>query len=215
MNWKYFPRYWPFMRGIPRSPVNSPHKGQWRGALVFSLMYAWINDWVNNREAGDLRRYRSHYVVTVMASDNANTDRGILIQKTKLGHSVTMLIEIRFMMTSSNVYISRITGPLCGEFSGHRWTAPPPPHTHTHTHTHPHKGQWRGVLMFSMIFMNKRLSKQSWDWWLETLSRPLWRHCNVCTLFLALFSQCMAEKYSATESLGKQAITVGGYPQCK
>ena len=51
-------------------------------------MYAWINDWVNNREAGDLRRYRSHYVVIVMASDNANTDRGILIQKTKLGHSV-------------------------------------------------------------------------------------------------------------------------------
>ena len=41
-------------------------KGQWRGALMFSLICVWINDWVNNREAGDLRRYRAHYDVTVM-----------------------------------------------------------------------------------------------------------------------------------------------------
>ena len=47
-------------------PVNSPHKGQWRGALMFSLICVWINGWVNNREAGDLRRYRAHYDVTVM-----------------------------------------------------------------------------------------------------------------------------------------------------
>ena len=45
---------------------RSPHKGQWRGALVFSLFCAWINGWVNNREAGDLRRHRAHYDVTVM-----------------------------------------------------------------------------------------------------------------------------------------------------
>ena len=48
------------------SPVNSPHKSQWRGALIFSLICAWINDWVNNREAGDLRRYYAHYDVIVM-----------------------------------------------------------------------------------------------------------------------------------------------------
>ena len=47
-------------------PVNSPHKGQRRGALMFSLICVWINDWVNNREAGDLRRYRDHYYVIVM-----------------------------------------------------------------------------------------------------------------------------------------------------
>ena len=47
-------------------PVNSPHKGQWRGALVFSLICAWINGWVNNRETGDLRRNRGHYDVSVM-----------------------------------------------------------------------------------------------------------------------------------------------------
>ena len=66
IKWKQFPRYWPFVRGIHRSPVNSPHKGQWRGALMFSLICVWINGWVNNREAGDLRRYRVHYDVTVM-----------------------------------------------------------------------------------------------------------------------------------------------------
>ena len=48
------------------SPVNSQHKGQWRGALMFSLIWVWINGWVNNREAGDLRRYRVHYDVIVM-----------------------------------------------------------------------------------------------------------------------------------------------------
>ena len=47
-------------------PVNSPHKGQWRRALKFSLISAWINDRVNNREAGDMRRHRGHYDVNVM-----------------------------------------------------------------------------------------------------------------------------------------------------
>ena len=66
IKWKHFPRYWPFVRGIHRSPVNSPHKGQWREALMFSLIYVWINGWVNNRKAGDLRRYSDHYDVIVM-----------------------------------------------------------------------------------------------------------------------------------------------------
>ena len=43
IKWKYFPHYWPFVCGIHRSPVNSPHKGQWRGALMFSSICAWIN----------------------------------------------------------------------------------------------------------------------------------------------------------------------------
>ena len=47
-------------------PVNSLHKGQWRGALMFPLICARINDWANNREAGDLRRHRGHYDVSVM-----------------------------------------------------------------------------------------------------------------------------------------------------
>ena len=68
IKWKHFPRNWPFVRGIHRFPVNSPHKGQWRGALMFSLICPRINSWVNNGEAGDLRRYRVHYDVIVMSS---------------------------------------------------------------------------------------------------------------------------------------------------
>ena len=49
------------------SPVNSPHhKGQWRGALMFSLICTWINGRENNRKAGDVRRHRTHYDVIVM-----------------------------------------------------------------------------------------------------------------------------------------------------
>ena len=54
------------MWGIDRSTVNSPHKGHWRGAMMFLLICAWINGSVNNRKAGDLRRYHVHYDVTVM-----------------------------------------------------------------------------------------------------------------------------------------------------
>ena len=60
IKWKHFPRHWPFVRGIHRSPVNAPHKGQWRGALMCSLICAWINGWIKNREAGDLRCHRAH-----------------------------------------------------------------------------------------------------------------------------------------------------------
>ena len=62
-----FPRYWPFVRGIHRSPVNFPPKGQWRGALMLSLICTWTNGWVNNRNAGDLRRNCTHYDVLVMS----------------------------------------------------------------------------------------------------------------------------------------------------
>ena len=48
IKWRHFPRYWSFVRGM------------------FSLICVWINDWVNDREAGDLRRYRAHYDVIVM-----------------------------------------------------------------------------------------------------------------------------------------------------
>ena len=60
-----------FVRRIHRSPVNSPHKGQWRGALIFSLICARINSWVNNREVGDLRRHRVHHDVIVNEVDVA------------------------------------------------------------------------------------------------------------------------------------------------
>ena len=57
---------WPFLRGIHRWPVDSPHKGQWRWALMFSLICAWTNGWANNPDAGDLRRHRDNYDVIVI-----------------------------------------------------------------------------------------------------------------------------------------------------
>ena len=72
IKWKHFPRYWP-----------SPHKGQWHGALMFSLICAWINRGVNNREANDLRRYRAHYNVIVMhTTRSAINDDNVGIMKT-------------------------------------------------------------------------------------------------------------------------------------
>ena len=56
IKWKHIPRYWPFVQEIHRSPVNSPHKVQWRGALMFSLIWA-----------GNLRRHRARYDVIVMS----------------------------------------------------------------------------------------------------------------------------------------------------
>ena len=68
IKWKHFPRYWPFVRGIHRWPGNSPHKGHWRGALMFSLVWHWTDEWVNNRDVGDLRRHRVHDDVIAMSA---------------------------------------------------------------------------------------------------------------------------------------------------
>ena len=85
--WKYFPRYWTFTQGIHRSPVNSPQKGQWRGALMFSLICAWTNNWANNEDAGDLIRHRAHYDVVVMSPAIVNDV--IFDQNGKLTRSCT------------------------------------------------------------------------------------------------------------------------------
>ena len=88
IKWKHFPRYWPFVRGIHRSPVNSPHKG--RGALMLPLICARISRWVNNREAGDLKRYRAHYDVIVMRilyhfpTENTNEIRELQLRQTAM-----------------------------------------------------------------------------------------------------------------------------------
>ena len=182
IKWKHFPHHWSFVWGIHRSPVNSRYKGHWRGALMFSLICARINDWVNNREAGDLRRYRTHYNIIVMMlpllrtwpndilTDDSSAQMGNQCGKGVLGilaaagicfdddgplniisallpqrvsetlsgapilpcytihslgrpgdSSADIYILVNTMMTSSNGSIFRVTGHLCGEFTGHRW----------------------------------------------------------------------------------------------
>ena len=59
----------------------------------------------------------------------------------------------------------RVTGPLCGEFTGRRWIPRQRPVT-------------RSFDVFFDLRLNKQLGKQSWGWWFETPSGPLWRHRN-------------------------------------
>ena len=61
-----FPRYWPFVRGIHRSLVDSLHKGQWHGTLSFTLICSSTNGWANSGDSGDFRRHPGHYDITVM-----------------------------------------------------------------------------------------------------------------------------------------------------
>ena len=70
-----------------------------------------------------------------------------------------------FMMTSSNGNIFRVTGPLCGEFTCPGEIPAQRPVT-------------RSSDVFFDLRQNKRLSKQLWGRWFETLSRPLWHHRN-------------------------------------
>ena len=124
IKWKHFPRNWPFVRGIHRSPVNSPHKGQWRVALMFSFA---IN-----------------------------------------------------MMTSSNGSIFRVTGHLCGEFTGPGEFPTQRPVT-------------RSFDVYFDLCPNKWLSKQSWGWWFETLSCSLWCHRNATPVLLWALHNALAQ----------------------
>ena len=86
-----------------------PHKGQWRGALMFSLICVWINDWVNNREAGDLRRYRAHYDVTVRCSASdfhlGGHYCGITLESWYLKSLVTLLFCLQLVQVNKKANI--------------------------------------------------------------------------------------------------------------
>ena len=69
------------------------------------------------------------------------------------------------MITSSNGNIFRVTGPLCGEFTG-------PGEFPTQ------RLVTRSFDVFFNLRLNKRLSKQPWGWWFETPSWSSWRQCN-------------------------------------
>ena len=78
----------------------------------------------------------------------------------------TCVVKFYIMMTSSNGNIFRVTGPLCGEFTGPGEFPTQRPVT-------------RSFDVFFDLRLNKRLSKQPWGWWFETPSWSLWRQCNV------------------------------------
>ena len=105
--------------GNSPSPMNSPHKGQWHIALVFSLICARINRWVNNREAGDVRHHRAHCDVNVMhetqASPCCTSERnGLQLKETKQLPLMSLCLirwsgKLKFVFCVSSLYPL----PLC------------------------------------------------------------------------------------------------------
>ena len=128
-----------FCGGIHWLPVNSLHKCQWRRALMFSLIFTWINGWVNNGEAGDLRCLLAHYDVTVMCVDkwwrhHGNENVFILMKLSSLtalevvkmtttsvasDENFIQMKALLFQWWNRNAFL--ITCPLWGEFTEHGW----------------------------------------------------------------------------------------------
>ena len=142
-----FPHHWSFVRGIHRSPDNSPHKGQWRGASVFSLISTWINGWINNHEADDLRPHRAHYDVNVMQwskpkiwvkKKHTSTTMNWWSKHNKTEHNKPMCIFSWNTWWLHQMETFSALLALCARNS-------------QVTGESPHKGQWRGALMFSLI----------------------------------------------------------------
>ena len=79
-------------------PVNSPRRGQWRGALMFSLICAGIKGWVNNHEAGDLRPHRGHYDVNVM-------NKNVLLTLTSMCLYIYAYRSICFIYIYMHMYV--------------------------------------------------------------------------------------------------------------
>ena len=91
------------------------------------------------------------------------------------------VVASQIMMTSSNGNIFRVTGPLCGEFTGPGEFPAQRPVT-------------RSFGVFFDLRLNKRLSKQPWGWWFETPWWSLWRHCNVIVNSTVCSRRCPGSK---------------------
>ena len=140
----HFPRYWPFAKGICRSSVNSPHTGQWRGVSMFSLICAWKNGWVNNRDAGDLRSHITLtmtllecWLVTHLQLSPFNGWYHICIANTLDATETVRISPNGIMMTSWMETFSALLA-ICAENSSVPGEFPT-------------QRQWRGALMFSLI----------------------------------------------------------------
>ena len=111
----------------------------------------------------------------LLTSSHEEANSIITKHATYCGHDPQSNVCVWFrmtMMTSSNGNIFRVTGHLCGEFTGDT-----------------QRPVTRSFDVFFDLRPNKRLSKQWWGWWFETQSCPLWRHRNAlmcCASWLSL-----------------------------
>ena len=99
-------------------------------------------------------------------------------------------------MTSSNGNIFRVTGPMCGEFTGPGEFPAQRPVT-------------RSFDVFFHLRLNKRLSKQPWGWWFETPGWSVWRHRNVWWQINALSYYSLDQMTSRTYSLFDEKLKLG------
>ena len=192
IKWNHFPGYWPFVLGIHRSPVNSPHKGQWRGALMFSLICTRISGWVNNGEAGDLRRHRAHYDVIIMGHwDVISVSNNILLKCVNKGIHSTHVSQawpckvswILVIITSAPIpYMHQrqymVSYTLASPWWRHKmetFSALLALRAGNSTVTGEFPSQRPVTRSFGVLF-DLRLSKQSWGWGFETPSCSLCRH---------------------------------------
>ena len=135
---------------------------------ICSTSMAWVNS-INKIALSlgwlslDMHYNEDHYYM-----DWRTVNTKVLTLKTRIWRQDMKMFSV-FMMTSSNGNIVRVTGHLCGEFTGPRWS----PRT---------KASDAELCVFFHLRMNKLLSKQSWGWWFEKPSVSLWRHCNVLIL---------------------------------
>ena len=149
---------------------------------MFSLICAWTDGWVDNRDTGDLRGHRAHYDVTVIY--HYRVGYGIF-----LANQVCIIFRVDSMLTPSQWETSLQSNTVshwlgCKPRISREWwrhqtetfSALPGYWPFVWGIHAPHEGQWRGALMFSL---NRRLSKQWRHQWFETTWHSLWRHCNV------------------------------------
>ena len=110
IKWKHFPRYWPFMRGIQRGPRTKARDAE---LWFFSLIFIWIDGCINNREAGDLRRYCAHYDVIVMRKRAFVTSYTILCicQDLPVPYNFSVVFVLKSMSTGHQV-VARLRNGL-------------------------------------------------------------------------------------------------------
>ena len=135
------------------SPVNSPNKGQWCGALMFSLICTCSNGWVNTRDASDLRRHRAH-------SD------------------VTVVIKMTLWRGNAILAISLLHFFLWGKFTGRHW-ALCAGNSLVAAEFLSQRPVTRSFGVFFYVRLNKWLSKQSRYQWYGSPLCSFWRHCNM------------------------------------
>ena len=119
IKWK---RCWPFVQGIHQSPVNSPHKGQWRGDLMFSLIGAWTNSWANNVNGG---AGIGDAIALIMTSLDWNTKQYNPLNTILLSLLVYTCPTCAYLLPNKPCSISRVIKVIYRGFI-----------IHTHTHTY-------------------------------------------------------------------------------